>query len=59
MDFEELLVSYFDKEVDSKVKQACIYALNGKGKRVRPRLLYSVLQGYGLNQSIGNDFACA
>ena len=59
MDFEQLLVSYFNDDTNSKVKEACLYALQGKGKRIRPRLLYSVLEGYHIDKNIGNDFACA
>lgn len=44
---------------DSKVKEAMRYSLIAPGKRVRPNLLYEVVKGYGLLESVADEFACA
>ena len=35
------------------------YSLIAPGKRVRPNLLYEVVKGYGLLESVADEFACA
>ena len=37
----------------SRVRDAMEYSLMGRGKRLRPMLLFAVLEGYGLNPKIG------
>lgn len=52
--FEEKLISKLDYLKDSTVKDAMIYALSGKGKRVRPRLLYDALKGFNCDFNVDN-----
>ena len=52
--FEEKLISKLDYLKDSTVKDAMIYALSGKGKRVRPRLLYDALKGFNCDFNVYN-----
>lgn len=59
MKFEDLLIQNMDNLPSSTVKEAAIYALNGKGKRIRPRLIYAVAQGYGIDPWIVDKLACA
>ncbi len=44
---------------DSNVKDAMKYSLMAGGKRIRPNLLYTIIRGYGLNEEICDEFACA
>lgn len=59
MNIETLLRKSLDCVNDSKVKDAMLYSLMAGGKRIRPLLLFEVLNGYGINQEEGNEFACA
>ncbi|MCI5774856.1 MAG: polyprenyl synthetase family protein [Erysipelotrichaceae bacterium] len=59
MKFEDLLIQNMNNLPASMVKEAAIYALNGKGKRVRPKLLYAVVAGYGHDQQDADKLACA
>ena len=59
MKFDDLLIENLSNLPTSTVKEAMIYALNGKGKRVRPKLLYGVVKGYGLDPNIANKLASA
>lgn len=52
--FEEKLISKLDYLKDSTVKDAMTYALSGKGKRVRPRLLYDALKGFNCDFNVDN-----
>ena len=52
--FEEKLISKLDYLKDSTVKNAMTYALSGKGKRVRPRLLYDALKGFNCDFNVDN-----
>lgn len=56
-DFEAYLASLFENRMDSKVKEAMMYSLLNKGKRIRPRLLFAVLAAYG--QDIKKGYAAA
>lgn len=56
---EKVLEEKIDALADSKVKEAMRYSLIAPGKRVRPNLLYEVVKGYGLLESVADEFACA
>ena len=56
---EKVLAEKIDALADSKVKEAMRYSLIAPGKRVRPNLLYEVVKGYGLSESVADEFACA
>ena len=58
MNFEELLEETIDQVADSRVKEAMRYSLMAGGKRIRPRLLYAVTQGYGHDSHEADAFAC-
>ena len=59
MRIEKVLEEKIDALADSKVKEAMRYSLIAPGKRVRPNLLYEVVKGYGLLESVADEFACA
>lgn len=59
MRIEKVLDEKIDELADSKVKEAMRYSLIAPGKRVRPNLLYEVVKGYGLLESVADEFACA
>lgn len=59
MRIEKVLEEKIDALADSKVKEAMRYSLIAPGKRVRPNLLYEVVKGYGLPESVADEFACA
>lgn len=59
MRIEKVLEEKINELVDSKVKEAMRYSLIAPGKRVRPNLLYEVVKGYGLLESVADEFACA
>ncbi len=59
MRIEKVLEEKIDELADSKVKEAMRYSLIAPGKRVRPNLLYEVVKGYGLLESVADEFACA
>lgn len=56
-EFEVFLAHSLDEIKDSKVKEAMLYSLCAKGKRIRPALLFMVLEAYGCNQKIGYECA--
>ncbi|MDE6475451.1 MAG: polyprenyl synthetase family protein [Erysipelotrichaceae bacterium] len=51
--FEAYLKSSLASIKDSKVKEAMEYSLLYGGKRIRPQLLFTVLQGYGIEEQVG------
>lgn len=59
MRIESVLENRLETIQDSRVKEAMSYSLMAGGKRIRPNLLYEVVKGYGLNEEIADDFACA
>ena len=59
MRIEKVLAEKIDALADSKVKEAMRYSLIAPGKRIRPNLLYGVVKGYGLSESVADEFACA
>ncbi len=58
-DFEAYLVSLFDHREESKVKDAMMYSLLNKGKRIRVKLLFAVLEAYGQDCRKGYAAAAA
>ena len=58
-DFEAYLESLFENRKDSKIKDAMMYSLLNKGKRIRPRLLFAVLAAYGQDRKKGFSAAAA
>ncbi|MBR2067830.1 MAG: polyprenyl synthetase family protein [Solobacterium sp.] len=59
MKMNELLEKSLNYIRDSRVKEALLYSLLAGGKRIRPKLLYDVLEGYGYDTSIADPFAVA
>jgi geranylgeranyl diphosphate synthase, type II len=59
MRIDSVLENEIDKLIDSDVKEAMRYSLMAGGKRIRPNLLYSVVKGYGLDEKLADEFACA
>ncbi len=59
MNMEELLEKALSAVTDSRVKEAMRYSLMAGGKRIRPNLLFEVLQGYSIDPIKGYEFACA
>ena len=59
MRIEKILQSYMDVLPSSNVRNAMEYSLMAGGKRIRPNLLYTVLRGYGIDESEGDCFAAA
>lgn len=55
--FEEFLTHILDEKTNSEVKKAMEYSLLAKGKRIRPQLLFAVLNAYGIPSQKG--FMCA
>lgn len=58
-DFENYLLEKIREGIPSRTKEAMEYSLMGKGKRIRPRLLFSALNAYGVNPKKGFAAACA
>ena len=58
-EFEDYLLMRVHENDDSRTKDAMAYSLMNGGKRVRPTLLFSVLEGYGMDARIGYPCACA
>ena len=56
--FELHIDQYLDKQKNTLIYQACRYALEG-GKRFRPRVIFSILNGMNIDESIGYDGALA
>ena len=58
-EFEDYLLMRVQENDDSRTKDAMAYSLMNGGKRVRPTLLFSVLEGYGIDARVGYPCACA
>ena len=58
-DFEAYLRSLKEGCTPSRTVDAMFYSLLGGGKRVRPRLLFAALRGYGLPEQTGYPCAAA
>ncbi len=52
-EFEDYLLVRVQENDDSRTKDAMAYSLMNGGKRVRPMLLFSVLEGYGMDAHVG------
>ena len=59
MNLEALLEEALSRVTNSRCKEAMRYSLMAGGKRIRPTLLFEVLQGYGVDPNKGKEFACA
>lgn len=59
MRIEELLKERIHLLQPSRVRDAMEYSLMAGGKRIRPRLLYEVVKGYGMEETSADAFACA
>ncbi len=59
MRIEAVLKEKINSFKDSKVREAMKYSLMAGGKRIRPNLLYTIVKGYGMDESIADEFACA
>ena len=57
--FEEYLNNKIDLLKPSMTREAMRYSLIAGGKRLRPKMVFSVIKGYGLNEEIGFDYASA
>lgn len=58
-EFEQFLERQCQLMKKSRVSEAMEYSLTGKGKRLRPQLLFAVLSGYGLDPKTGFSAAAA
>lgn len=58
-EFETYLQHCLDEIPNSSVKDAMLYSLMAKGKRIRPRLLFATLQAYGKDFQMGMRCAAA
>lgn len=58
-EFNAYLKEQVEKLPESTVRQAMAYSLFGKGKQVRPKLLFAVLEDYGLESEKGFPAAAA
>lgn len=56
-EFEEYLQSTLQKDIPSKTREAMNYSLMNGGKRVRPMILFALLQDAGVDPHSG--FSCA
>ena len=59
MSFDDLLNEKIDLLPASDTREAMRYSLLAGGKRIRPRLLYETVKGYGKEEHLADDFACA
>ena len=59
MNIEAILVKALSGVTDSRVKESMLYSLTAGGKRIRPNLLFTVLEGYGIDPAVGEPFAAA
>lgn len=57
--FNDYLAHSLDDIHDGVVKSAALYSLSSGGKLIRPRLLFSVMESYGVNKEEGFNAACA
>ncbi len=57
--FEKYLNQKIDLLKPSMTREAMRYSLMAGGKRLRPKMVFSVIKGYGLEEEIGYDYASA
>ena len=58
INFESYIENYLNNQRDCLITDAMKYALEG-GKRFRPRVIFSILKGMNIDESIGYDAALA
>lgn len=57
--FNSYLKSSLNNLIDSNVKEAMLYSLLAGGKRLRPKLIFAVLNGYKIEENHGYPYAAA
>lgn len=57
-DFEEYIFKSLDVFSDNKIKEAMKYCLDG-GKRFRPLIMFSIINGFNINKELAYPAACA
>ena len=57
-DFEKHIEEYLDAQRDCLITDAMRYSIQG-GKRFRPRVIFSILKGFGIEEEKGYDAALA
>ena len=57
-DFELYIQQYLKKQPDCLITEAMAYSLQG-GKRFRPRIIFAMVKGMGLEESVAYDAALA
>lgn len=58
INFESYIENYLNNQRDCLITDAMKYALEG-GKRFRPRVIFSILKGMNIDESVGYDAALA
>lgn len=58
INFETYIENYLNNQRDCLITDAMKYALEG-GKRFRPRVIFSILKGMNIDESVGYDAALA
>lgn len=56
---EHLMLSIHHLQAPKTIQDAMLYSLKAGGKRIRPLLVYAVLEALGVEQEKGNSAACA
>ena len=56
--FEKYLTSCLNKYSNNVIKDAMIYSLDG-GKRFRPRVIFAICKGFGINERYAYPAAAA
>ena len=57
-DFERHIQNYLDAQRPCLISDAMKYSMEG-GKRFRPRIIFAILKGLGIDESVGYDAALA
>ena len=57
-DFEKHIQNYLDAQRPCLISDAMKYSMEG-GKRFRPRIIFAILKGLGIDESVGYDAALA
>ena len=57
-DFERHIQNYLDAQRSCLISDAMKYSMEG-GKRFRPRIIFAILKGLGIDESVGYDAALA
>ncbi|MDO4197420.1 MAG: polyprenyl synthetase family protein [Erysipelotrichaceae bacterium] len=56
--FEQYINDYLNSLKDNHIKDAMIYTMEG-GKRFRPRIIFAIMKGFNLDESLSYDCALA